>query len=255
MKSDIISADKYYFDNPDVWSSLSLERYCKESEFICSLLSSRRAQICNILDIGCGTGEHLSRITGDLNANGLGIDANRKMIDYAKIMYPHLCWQVGNMLEINNQGDFDLLLCLCSTFSYATEGNDIDMLLSIMHRSLGTHGTLVLDVVNAIAWITNHDYQEELSEDVAVNGRHIRFNVRHSLDHDEQILHEDREVTDHKSGEMISRERGSLRIYFPQEIRYMLKHHGFSDICLYGDYSRDSGLSNAYRMVVVAHKT
>ncbi|MFA5871263.1 MAG: class I SAM-dependent methyltransferase [Parcubacteria group bacterium] len=66
----------------------------------------------SLLDLMCGTGYLLSLIAGqrkDLSL--LGVDLNKKYIDYAKEKYPGINFEVGDVLFWEPKGLFDVVIC------------------------------------------------------------------------------------------------------------------------------------------------
>jgi ubiquinone/menaquinone biosynthesis C-methylase UbiE len=69
-----------------------------------------------ILDIGCGTGNHVSLLT-DKFIDTIGIDQSPSMVNMAKDKYPHCVFKNENFLEISNLEDekYDVITCFGKT--------------------------------------------------------------------------------------------------------------------------------------------
>lgn len=72
-----------------------------------------------ILDVGCGTGHHVS-LLGKNNLNAIGIDISPSMIQKAKQNYPQYTFKVGNVLNngVFQYDSFTHILCLYFTIYY-----------------------------------------------------------------------------------------------------------------------------------------
>lgn len=73
-------------------------------EELIGLLSPAKGEA--ILDIGCGTGDITHKI-GELGAKVVGIDKSANMIGRASGKYPHIRFQVGNVLDLNEKKTYD----------------------------------------------------------------------------------------------------------------------------------------------------
>lgn len=108
----------------------------------------KRHKIQTVLDVGCGTGEHVK----DLQAMGyriFGIDSAQKMIDIAKQRYPHCKFEVGFMEEYKLKQPVDAVICLFGTFNYLTSNEAIRNFFALSAKNLKPAGILILDIWNA----------------------------------------------------------------------------------------------------------
>jgi len=90
-----------------------------------------------VLDVGCGTGNLLKRLTGEL----YGIDTNLEMLRFAKQQLPNatLLFQDAVALKFND-GSFDGVSCINMLY-YVDEPNKV---LKETHRVLKPNGILVV---------------------------------------------------------------------------------------------------------------
>jgi len=75
-----------------------------------------------ILDVGCGTGHHVSKLA-DNDLDVLGMDISPSMIDQAKKNYPNYQFVVGDVLDNSKfiQESFTHILCLYFTVYYLND--------------------------------------------------------------------------------------------------------------------------------------
>ena len=73
-----------------------------------------------ILDVGCGTGHHVGKLSQNHNLDVLGIDISPSMIAKAKENYPDLNFQVANVLNKDNFSNYEFthILALYFTIYY-----------------------------------------------------------------------------------------------------------------------------------------
>jgi SAM-dependent methyltransferase len=102
-----------------------------------------------VLDIGCGTGEHLN----ELHRRGFrcfGIDSSREMIDVARSRYPGIgALFTMDMTEFDYFEEFDLVLCLFGTFDYLLQDEQVDRVLWNTWRALRKGGMGLFEVWNS----------------------------------------------------------------------------------------------------------
>ena len=74
--------DKYLFDHPEIWEQNNQPRFDREPAFLAEVFR-RYGSVERVLDVGCGTGGHLDRLSR-LGLTGTGVDLNERMLDYAR---------------------------------------------------------------------------------------------------------------------------------------------------------------------------
>lgn len=69
-----------------------------------------------VLDLGCGTGEPLAQFFIEKGFKITGVDGSYKMIELCKKRFPHERWIVSDMLDINLNEQFNVVLAWHSFF-------------------------------------------------------------------------------------------------------------------------------------------
>lgn len=69
-----------------------------------------------VLDLGCGTGEPLANFFIEKGFNITGVDGSKKMIEICENRFPKERWIVSDMLDINLDEQFDVVLAWHSFF-------------------------------------------------------------------------------------------------------------------------------------------
>jgi SAM-dependent methyltransferase len=102
-----------------------------------------------ILDLGCGTGEHMESLRKQ-GYDMLGIDISPRMIRVAKERFPRLRLIQDDMRQLGVTGPFDAGIALFGTFNYLLDDLSIKKALRSIAAKLRQGGKLVLEVWNAI---------------------------------------------------------------------------------------------------------
>jgi SAM-dependent methyltransferase len=110
------------------------------------LALTNKTKNTNILDIGCGTGKHIS----DMKSNGLnvtGLDKSEAMVEIAKKNNPDVNIKLGDALNsmIFNEKEFTHITCFYFTIYYIKNKKQF---LSNCYNWLKPGGSLILHLVN-----------------------------------------------------------------------------------------------------------
>jgi len=127
--------DKIYF-NKD---------YEKEVRFIQRVLEKFNAK--TILDVGCGTGEHISRLE-KLGFRCDGLDLSKEMLSIAKQKVKNAQLFLGDMRNFNLNRKYDAIICMFATFNYNLTTRDALKTLLSFKRHLNDDGIVLLDLHN-----------------------------------------------------------------------------------------------------------
>jgi SAM-dependent methyltransferase len=101
--------------------------YKKEVEFLKKTLSSK--QNTSILDVCCGTGEHLQYFESD-QFETCGIDIAKGMIKIAKQKHPNRMFRCADMRTFRINKNFDLVYSLGSSLQYNLTLRDLEKTIS-----------------------------------------------------------------------------------------------------------------------------
>lgn len=253
LKKRLVSQiNKYYFDHPEIWEEISHPRHKVESKFLMEVFQHYgNHQIKKVLDVGCGTGFHINEL-GQNGIDGLGIDLNKNMIDYARKKYPSENFFVQDMRRLEYESEFDALFCLCTTFAYNTTNDQIIGTLRRFHKSIRTGGIIVIDLQNMIGFIQKRKYLDRLEE------TYKKFNLRSVHEHQIDELHQTQTqiITFYPlDGQLpIKSDTTTLRLFFPEEFKYFLETNGFEFLSYYGKYNMGSRELDSTRMIAIARK-
>jgi len=197
-----------------------------------------------ILDVGCGTGQDLARLSAD-GHHCTGIDFQPEMIDYASKAHPGPTFVVADMRTFDLAAAFDVIISFGFPLSNLHDSADITRALTRLaaHSFPGTR--LLLETVNGYAWDTLRHHFTIKTATVKATGR-----AQYSLDRDAQLLTRRRHWTFADGTE--EDDYVELRQFFPAELRALLTNAGFSVTGIYDNLAlRPSDLTGP-ELVTVA---
>ena len=208
-----------------------------------------------ILDVGCATGT----VCAHLRRRGfrtVGLDVNHRFIGAARAKDPGGRYVVGDMRALSLRRKFDVVLCLGTTLAYNLTNDDVLMTLRGVHRHLVVGGTLIIDVLNAIAFGGPRPFQRHTVHKLTVRGESLTATIEHRLRLREQLMTEQVTWRGRRRGRAWARRDAaeSLRLFFPQELVLFLEVCGFSSIELADRYTGKSQSFEGRRLIARARK-
>lgn len=104
----------------------------------------------SILDLGCGTGEHLNMLSTDC-ASCTGIDNSIEMINIAKERFPgKIKFIRKNFRNFDFYNEFDIVISLFGSMVYLVNDRDVDTFFWNTWRALKPGGIGIFEVWNSI---------------------------------------------------------------------------------------------------------
>ena len=122
----------------------------------------KRSKGKSLLDVPCGTGQHLQYIKARFSAEGL--DINPKMLAIARKRNPGIKFHRGNMLNFKLPKRFDAITCLFSAIGYMTTTAQLRQAIRNMSLHLTAGGVLIVE-----PWITPRNFKSGSLHAVLVN--------------------------------------------------------------------------------------
>lgn len=150
VSTDIIPSENIY-DNfyCNIYDKLFYSEYKVEFEIndlIESILSKMNKNNLKLLDIGCGTGQHI-KLLKDKNYDVIGLDKSNEMLKKAKINNPETRFILGDTLdkELFSDNKFNVISCYYFTVYYF---KDLNIFLQNVYKWLKDDGVFVIHIVN-----------------------------------------------------------------------------------------------------------
>jgi SAM-dependent methyltransferase len=233
-------------EDPGLWDAVFPVSY-EKVRFVEALLADAKG---DVLDVGCATGA-LCSILRRRGVRVIGVDINPRFVAAAKAKDPRGEYLVGDMKTFRLRRRFRVLVCLGTTFSYNLTNEDIAQTLTNFRRHLKPGGLLVIDVLNAIAFVGPRPFKARTQHKFSRNGFHATATIRHRLNFETQTMTE--QVSWTVNGRCARRDpEERLRLFFPQELAFQLQRTGYNNVTLADGYRRSSTAFGGRRLVAVA---
>ena len=133
---------------------LDMKDYGKEAKTVESIVrkfESRKSE--TLLDVGCGTGEHLKYLS--LSFKCAGIDINRGMIQTARDKVLNARFRVANMVDFRLAERFDVITCLFSAIGHVQTFDNLVQTIRNFHNHVAQGGLVIVE-----PWLFKKDFEK-----------------------------------------------------------------------------------------------
>ncbi len=125
----------------------SFKDYVAESAMLRALIEQHRPGAHRLLDVACGTGEHLSHLRGFFDVEGL--DASLPMLEIARRKLPDVALHQADMRTFNLGRVFDTAICMFGAMGHLRDEDELLAAIRQIARHLGPGGVLIVE-----PWLT-----------------------------------------------------------------------------------------------------
>jgi ubiquinone/menaquinone biosynthesis C-methylase UbiE len=232
--------------------------YTQEADFVQSLLERfGEKPIQKILELGCGTGTHsflLEAYGHEILATDLSEDMITKARAKAEAMGSKVRFAAQDMIQLDQPGSpYDAVVCLFDSFCYVTQNEDVEAVLTRVHRHLKPGGLFIFEFWNAPAMIQHLDpirvARLQHGQDEIVKLSEAK------LDYQRQLYQVKYTLYDIKADGMCHMyvEQHTNRYYQLQEMAYFLTQAGLHPLKWYAGYTADETIGgDTWNIVCVA---
>lgn len=197
-----------------------------------------------ILEVACGSGE----ITIALAKQGFHMDASdlsNDMLEVAKQKQgAHaIHWFQQDMRYLTSDKQYDTILCLCDSFNYILEEQEVQDMFNKIHDTLKVHGTYIMDM-HSLDRLS--EFEEEFFEDGQIDGKGYQWTINRVDD----CIYQN--FAFYESDGSCILEQHVQRVYDPNRIKDMLETSGFH-VSIYTDFTI-SGIAPGEKYFYVCKK-
>ena len=212
MKKEYSKLVKYYdllHDEKD---------YRKEAEYFTKLILTYKTTKENkLLDLACGTGEHIKYLKQHFNCEGL--DISEEMIFIAQQKNTDLKFYIGDMATFNLNKKFDVITLLFNSIGYLNK-KKIELLFKQVSKHLNTGGIFLIETIflkEKLKPIKNH------IRSYSNNKINIRRILNLSIDDNYAILHAKYLM----NLKIIDEDKGKIVLLSESEYKKLFSTNGF----------------------------
>lgn len=226
------------------------EEWCA---FLCKILAQHGITDGPILDLGCGTGK-MTRLMSEQGYDMTGIDNAAEMLQIAA-MEPGevpILYLLQDMQDLELDGCVRAVYSVCDCVNYVLDEEELQQAFSRVHEYLEEDGAFIFDVN------TSYKYTKLLAENTFAESRDEgSFIWDNYYDEEERINEYDLTLFIPEGDELYRKytETHYQRNYETETLLKLLKNAGFTDICVYDDYTDAPLCETSERAVFVAKKS
>ena len=226
------------------------EEWCA---FLCKILAQHGITDGPVLDLGCGTGK-MTRLMSEQGYDMTGIDNAAEMLQIAA-MEPGevpILYLLQDMQDLELDGCVRAVYSVCDCVNYVLDEEELQQAFSRVHEYLEEDGVFIFDVN------TSYKYTKLLGENTFAESRDEgSFIWDNYYDEEERINEYDLTLFIPEGDELYRRytETHYQRNYETATLLKLLKNAGFTDICVYDDYTDAPICETSERAVFVAKKS
>ncbi len=192
--------------------------YGSEALFVKKLLERSGAK--TVLDVGCGTGNHLARLE-KYGFECTGIDLNRDMLDVARTKLKAGLMQ-ADMKNFRLKKKYDAIICMYATFNHNLSPEDAGKTLACFKRHLNSEGVVFIDLHNPSGSGRKVDKADGIEREIEWN-----------FDRETRI---EKSKVRFRIGNETIEDSHTFRIYSIEEMKELLGQTGFAKFSVYEGY-------------------
>lgn len=148
----------------DIYDLIYLGRgknYADEAAVVTDLARERKPDAASLLDLACGTGEHLAWFRTRFD-HVEGLDLSERMVEVARRKLPTVPIHASDIRDFDLGRTFDVVCCMYSTVGYMSSTAELDQTIACMARHLAPGGVLVVEPW----WFPERFIEGYISDDV-----------------------------------------------------------------------------------------
>ncbi|MBQ7352173.1 MAG: class I SAM-dependent methyltransferase [Clostridia bacterium] len=195
------------------------KKYNNEVAFIESFIKNKN---CNILDAGCGTGNH-AKILNELGYNIQGFDKSPNMIEIANTKIPNNFFVHDLLIPLSTNEKYDMIISFFAVFNHLKNYKQFKTALSNLKSLVNKEGFIIIDLHNPQS---NGTKIESIDNTTRIMKWH-RF----------PILNKELSKITYKINNKIYKTRHVFTIFKINKLTQIAKRLGFSEVLFFENYN------------------
>ena len=230
--------------------------YRQQSEFIHTVIQRYLPSAKQVLDICCGTGSH-AVVLAEKDYTITGVDNSQEMLEIARGKVQgrkrNPKFEQGDMFDLQYSQKFDVVYCFGTTLMMLASLQEFSDFLGSVRKTLKPDGLLIFDVWNGWRMLqaTNEMHPSENEASRIIWFSNGRINRESRTQHLECAF-----FIQEKDKTRIENFAEDLKIFFKDEIQWLLESQGFKVEQVLGNISLDRVYSaDSEYIIPVARRT
>ena len=230
-------------------------KFHEEVQFLDEIYKKHKVQ--SILDIGCGTGEHVLALQ-EIGYKVLGIDSSKEMIEHAKQRFPSCNFEVGDLQTYKKEKTFDGIYSIFGTMNYLITNSELESCFSNLRKNLKPSGIVIMEIWNAIPIqiiqrkpLTTVSHAK-IGNMVIKRNRGFKVKRPDGVAQSEETLVEVNFVYNLDKKEI--KDKHIMRVFTLEEISTLLSTFKFDILQNYRNYKMEKYKNHGARMIIVAKR-
>jgi SAM-dependent methyltransferase len=189
--------------------------YAEESARLAALLLRANPGCRSVLDVACGTGEHVRHLSAQPGFRVDGLDLDQRFLDIARQKNPDARFWQGDMAAFDLPERYDAVVCLFSSIGYLRTLDRVERALRCFRKHAAVGGLIVVE-----PWFGpgQLDPSRVMRTSAEANGVHVERVSRIEIDGRLSRILFDYHVTD-ATGVRTATEVHELGLFTPEEMR------------------------------------
>ena len=117
--------------------------YAAEADLLSRIIRERCPEARTLLDVGCGTGEHLKHLSKGFDC--AGVDLSDDQLTVARQKLPEVDFQLGDMRTFEFGRTFDAITCLFGAIAYSRNREELEQTVGNLAKHLNPTGVLLVE--------------------------------------------------------------------------------------------------------------
>lgn len=132
------------------------------------ILKYKKSHGEELLDVACGTGNHLKYLRDDFLCTG--IDIHEEILDVAREHVKGVTFERGDMMTFDLDKTFDIIVCLFSSIGYVKTYSNLKRTLRNFVQHAKPGGVIIIE-----PWLTRADYRVGSPHMTVYDGEEIKI--------------------------------------------------------------------------------